>query len=91
MTKPFPALCKDCKWSKPERRPTDHNNRCFHPKVVCKDSWALANNNFEGDPTGVYCRDERRKYSLFAACGMKGKLWEPRANDAWREDVLKKS
>lgn len=75
-SKPFPALCMDCKYSKPEKR-SEWNNRCFHQKVVARDSWALANNN-EGMPFGVSCRAEREKRSLFAACGMKGKLWEPK-------------
>jgi hypothetical protein len=74
MTEIFPKLCMDCKHSKPEERST-WNNRCFHPKVVADDSWALANNN-EGKPYGVTCRDERRRRSWFAPCGMKGKLFE---------------
>lgn len=74
--KPFPALCLGCKHSKPEKG-ADWNNRCFHPKVIASDSWALANNN-EGQPCGVNCRDQRGKRSLFAPCGMKGKLWEPK-------------
>ena len=76
MKKPFPALCRDCKHSQPERR-NYWNNRCFHPKVVASDPWALANNN-EGDPCGTSCLDERHKRSPFAPCGMKGKLWEPK-------------
>jgi len=75
--KPFPALCMFCRYSKPEPR-SEWNNRCFHPKVVASDSWALANNQ-EGAPAGVSCRDERGKCSLFAPCGMKGKLWEPKS------------
>jgi hypothetical protein len=71
--KPFPALCKDCRWSKPEKR-SEWNNRCFHPKVVSKDSWALANNN-EGEPYGVACREERQR-RYFSPCSMRGKLWE---------------
>ncbi len=74
MTEIFPKLCMDCKYSKPEERST-WNNRCFHPKVVCADSWALSNNN-EGKPYGVCCRDERQKRSWFAPCGMRGKLFE---------------
>ena len=75
-SKPFPVLCMDCRYSKPEPN-SSWNNRCFHPKVVASDSWALANNH-EGKPTGVSCHDERRKRSIFAQCGMKGKLWEPK-------------
>lgn len=76
MKKPFPALCLDCAHAKPERR-SEWNNRCLHPKVVAADSWALAN-NYEGQPYGVSCREERGKRSPFAPCGMRGKLWEPR-------------
>lgn len=73
--KPFPALCMHCKHAKPERR-SDWNNRCFHPKVIASDSWALANND-EGQPYGSSCREQRGK-TLFAPCGAKGKLWEPK-------------
>lgn len=76
--KPFPALCLDCKWSKPEPR-FEWNNRCFHPKVIARDPWALSN-NYEGQPVGVSCRDERQKRSLFAPCGMSGRLWERKAD-----------
>jgi hypothetical protein len=74
ISKPFPALCLDCKHAKPER-PNSWNNRCFHPEVVAADAWALANNH-EGQPYGVSCRDERQKKLWFAPCGMKGRLWE---------------
>jgi hypothetical protein len=76
MKKPYPALCMDCKHSKPEKN-YSWNNRCLHPKVVASDSWALANNN-EGMPYGSNCREERQKISFFAPCGAKGKLWEPK-------------
>jgi hypothetical protein len=74
--KPYPALCKDCKWSVPES--SEHRssfNLCTHPKVVAKDNWALAA-NFEGKPYGSSCSEERRKTGFFVACGAKGKLWE---------------
>lgn len=74
LTKPFPALCMECKHSIPEHG-SPWNNRCFNQKVVASDSWALANNN-EGRPYGSSCRDERQKRSWFAPCGAKGKLWE---------------
>lgn len=74
MNKPFPALCLNCVHSKPEPN-FSWCNRCFHPKVVADDAWALAN-NFEGNPYGVNCSDERKRRSWFAPCGMKGKLWE---------------
>ena len=71
--KPFPALCMDCKHAKPERG-SNWNNRCFNPKVVASDSWALANND-QGAPYGSSCQAERKKI-WFAKCGAKGKLWE---------------
>jgi hypothetical protein len=77
MNKPFPALCLDCRHARPEEK-ASWNNRCFHPKVVGSDSWALSNNH-EGKPYGSSCRDERHKRSPFAPCGMRGKLWEPKS------------
>lgn len=74
--KPWPALCMDCRHSTPEKN-SNWNNRCFHPKVVASDAWALSNNN-EGQPYGVSCRDERQRRSWFAPCGMRAKLWEAR-------------
>ena len=71
---PFPALCLDCKHSKPEEK-SSWNNKCYNQKVIAKDPWALAN-NYEGEPCGVGCREERQKTSPFAPCGMKAKLWE---------------
>jgi hypothetical protein len=76
MKKPFPAFCKNCMYSVPEKN-YEWNNLCINPKVVSKYPWALAN-NFEGKPNGKSCRDERSKKSWFALCGMKGKLWEPK-------------
>jgi hypothetical protein len=76
MNKPFPALCLDCRHSKTdERSPWTH--KCFHPKVVASDNWALAC-NYEGKPCGSSCVDERRRTGWFAQCGIKGKLWEPK-------------
>lgn len=75
MIKPFPALCLDCKHSRPKPR-LEWNNQCFHPKVIASDAWALANND-EGKPYGRSCSDER-KIKWFAPCGAKGKLWEAR-------------
>jgi hypothetical protein len=74
--KPFPALCLDCKHSKPERMSAFVNN-CFHPVVIASDSWALANND-QGQPYGSNCREERKRRSWFAPCGAKAKLWEPK-------------
>jgi hypothetical protein len=74
--KPFPALCRDCKWSQPENR-SDWNNVCTNPSVVAVHPWALANNR-EGLPAWPQCHDERNKRSWFAPCGIRGKLWEPK-------------
>lgn len=70
----FPKLCMNCKWSKPDGN-SSWSNRCFHPKVVMHDSFALGNNR-EGDPYGVSCSSERDKRSWFAQCGMRGLLYE---------------
>ena len=72
MKKPFPALCRDCKWSTPEPK-FEWNNLCTHPKVVSKDRNALARNR-EGQPYYSSCVDERGK-AFFAPCGIRGKLW----------------
>lgn len=72
MTKPFPLLCKDCKWSRPEPQ-SDWNLRCTHPVVNSRDAWALASGR---GPGGTSARDERAKRGIFVKCGMKGKLWE---------------
>lgn len=78
MKKPFPALCLDCKHSKPEDR-SHWVNECTHPKVIASDAYALANSSYaDGGPRGVSCSQQRDKVSLFASCGRKGKLWEPR-------------
>ena len=74
MSKPFPALCINCKFSVPEKQISIYN-LCTHPKVVSKDNYALAR-NFEGRTAGSSCNDERGKKSWLAPCGMKGKLWE---------------
>lgn len=75
MKKPFPVLCKDCKWSyMPEDR---YNLRCGHPKVNARNAWALGSVTAEGDAAGKSCTDERGE-KWFAQCGMKGKLWEPK-------------
>jgi len=72
--KPFPALCLDCKHSEVNSQ-SPWSHRCFNPKVVSKDCWALAHNH-EGKPSGTDCSTERGKGSWFAPCGMRGKLWE---------------
>ncbi len=82
MSKPFPALCRDCKHSQPEER-SEWNLRCLHPIVSAKDPWALAGG---GAIRGSDCRSERERRSLFAPCGMKGKLWaaSPNTGEAQR-------
>ncbi len=73
MSKPFPALCKECKWST-ENKDYNWNLGCINPKVVAKDKWALSR-NFEGQYSPSEARDERGK-SWPAPCGIKGRLWE---------------
>ncbi len=63
-------LCKDCKWSQPEKN-SNWNLRCQCPEVNAKDAWALSQTTFEG----TSCHTERSE-KWFAACGMKGKMWE---------------
>ena len=70
MTKPFPALCRDCKYSKISTV-NQHGLDCLNSKVNSKDAWALAS----AAPARSSATEERSK-TWFAACGMKGKLWE---------------
>ena len=74
MKKPWPApkLCVQCSHSK-HKHPGSWNGSCWHPLVIMKDDWALANNH-EGQPIGSSCSTERGK--RFGVCGRKGKLWE---------------
>lgn len=71
MTKPFPALCRDCRHSEPEKIST-WSLRCRNPVVNASDSWALSRATVHG---GADCRTERER-KWFAPCGMRGKLWE---------------
>ena len=78
MSKPYPALCRECKWSKKED-PQRYDLRCFNPIINANDSYALSSTELGA---GTCCRDERRKVGwLFVKCGMKGKLWEPKDKD----------
>lgn len=70
MKKPYPALCRDCKHSKPEER-SEWNLRCHNPVVNGKDAWALSGVIISGSD----CRRERKR-SWFSPCGMRGALWE---------------
>lgn len=72
MIKPFPALCKECKYSIPEER-SEWCLRCTNPIVNAKDPWALASNFTNA--YGTNCRVEREA-KWFAKCGMEGKLWD---------------
>ena len=73
MKKPYPALCKDCKWSI-----TDGNHHwnilCTNPVVNANDPWALTKDEIQTH--GSSAREERSKRGLFTRCGIKGKLWE---------------
>ena len=72
MKKPFPVFCIECKHHTIKEDST-WITYCKHPKVNAKDPWALSNIHIGTSS----CREERAKISTFAACGMKGKLWEP--------------
>ena len=72
--KPFPALCKDCKWSTTEEN-RDWYLKCVNPIINAEDSWALSRVS-GNNPYGSDTQRERSKTSWFAKCGMKGKLWE---------------
>ncbi len=74
MSKPFPAFCKDCKWSTTEIN-REWYLKCFNPIINANDSWALSRG--EGNiPYGSDAQVERSKTGWFAKCGKKGKLWE---------------
>ena len=73
MNKPFPVFCRDCRFSEPERD-ASWNLKCKNPIVNARDEWALASS---AGGAGTSCKDERRVI-WFAACGRKGKLWEPK-------------
>ena len=73
MAKPFPALCRDCKHSKPNSD-SIWNLQCSHPVVNAADPWALASATAG---RGTDCRMERDRRSWLARCGIEGKLWEP--------------
>lgn len=64
-------LCRDCKWSQPERPDGGYYLDCTHPKVNSKDPWLLGS-MFK---VGSSCKDEREN-RWCSPCGMKGKLWE---------------
>jgi 5-methylcytosine-specific restriction endonuclease McrA len=67
--KPYPAFCKNCKFSAPE---VSHvwNLRCHNPVVNGRDAWALAGT----EVSGTNCHDQREK-AWPAKCGMRGALW----------------
>ena len=75
MSKPYPALCADCKHSKPSTG-SEWNLLCLHPVVNASDPWALAHSSTSDAGSG--CRTERER-KWFAPCGIRGKLWELRA------------
>lgn len=69
--KPFPALCRECKYSAVDKT-ASWNLRCGHPIVNGSDPWALTATQMD---YGSSCKDEREK-KFFSRCGMSGKLWE---------------
>ena len=70
--KPFPRFCVNCKYSKRIEKVSTSLD-CTHLKVLAKESWSLGSSL--GCTEGVSCPIEREK-KFFAACGIKGKLWE---------------
>ena len=72
MSKPFPALCSECKHSKFESE-RGGNLRCHNPEVNSKDPYALGGSRAEG----TNCTNERA-LKWPAKCGMRGELWEPK-------------
>lgn len=74
LSKPFPALCRDCKHSTPN---ASHSRSldCRHPVVNAADPWALAS-SIQG--RGTDCRAERERTSQTAKCGIRAKLFEPK-------------
>lgn len=76
MSKPFPALCRDCKHSEPDNN-SAWNLHCQHPVVNAADPWALSSSD---KGRGSDCRRQREQTSFLAKCGMKGKLWEASPN-----------
>lgn len=77
--KPFPLLCRDCKFQVPEPG-SAWNSMCLHPIVNAQNSWALANTGGAGQPAHTSAQEERKR-KWFVPCGMAGKLWEQRAQD----------
>lgn len=67
-------LCRDCRWHDSNERDRV-SLRCINPEVNRKDEYALSSNK---DFQGTSCTSERGRHGWFAACGMKGKQWEPR-------------
>lgn len=76
-------FCKDCNWSR--KADTTKDLRCINPYVMAIDARALSSIASEIDDIkveynyGVSCWSERDNKSLFAKCGMKGKLWAKKA------------
>jgi hypothetical protein len=71
MNKPFPALCRECKYSEPDEN-SSWSLHCIHPVVNGNDPYALAS---KVTGRGTDCHDERKR-KFFAKCGMSGKRWE---------------
>ena len=74
MSKPYPALCKDCQHAELEKG-IGWSLLCHHPTVNARDSWTLAC----GEGYGSSCRKEREK-GFFSACGVRGRLWTAKEN-----------
>lgn len=73
MIKPFPVTCRNCIYSSPEKS-GGWLLQCTNPIVNATDSYFLG----ATVAVGSSCVEERKQYSPFAKCGIKGKLWEPK-------------
>lgn len=74
-TSPGLKCCADCLWVSFTSHLMEFGNRCQNPRVMVDDVSVLANSR-EGQPFGTLCFSERQRRR--GACGLKGRLWEPR-------------
>lgn len=66
--------CKDCKWSNIRNDPYT-KLKCTNPRVNILDSYELS----RLDIVGRDCLEERSNRAWFGvACGLKGKLFDPK-------------
>ena len=68
--KPYPVLCRDCKYSVWQKG-SEWNVRCANPAVNGNDPWYLSSASSEG----ADCKSEREGNWFNSKCGMRGALW----------------